>query len=1585
MAKSGNKSGRAATKKSLGRRVLRIAGLVVGIPLGLVLLLLLILHTGPAQNAIRDRIATRVGDRVNGSFALGELDFALFGDVTLTGVRITDDAGTEVVALDRLHLSPDWSALIGGQIAIDEVTVDGVRLALVEDDEGQLNIRSLFKKSPPKPKQPPKPKKDRHVVVRKLHVGGVNVTLEKKNGTVVTLKDFGLDGHLDVIPTKKTADVKLQLAAELRLEKPADGLRVTVSDIATGVSVDVTEGEGTLALSPSKAHATISQQGFDDREIDFSLDGVEAQIEPGGVGATLEKLALGAFVLQSLEIQGGMAEGSLSGDQKVQLVGLRLDSDRLNELLQKKLLKSDITIETKISGPPEAIAIDSTIDSSGGTVVVGGVVNASDRTRPEYALRVTATDIATDDLIESDKVPPITVERLNIGVRGAGRTRDSVEADIGIHVAGVRAKGYVIDDVVGEVRFDGGIIDLHPLKVEAYGHELLVNGWVDIDRKLVDARVTMAGDVGKTLANLRKGGAPIRTNLPRGLVVLHEDVVTVDIRGQLEGQLEADVAINDFRVLGGAIQGTAHASLFRNIDAGPDDQKVELQDLDAVIELKSINVGQALALRGKRLDGIAASVSGKVVIDDAPQAPWVDYDLAVSAQGSDRGTIDPSEPIIRARAHGRATKERLDLKLALDGSDAGDLESLLTAEVVAPLIITDTHKGIAPYRPLKVNVKIAEKRFKDITYYLPRKLLVDPTTGKERDIPRGSIEADIDIGGTAAQPEGELDVILEAKLHPLRRQRLKLDGTINSKDQPGIVIDTALGVWLDASEDQTLKGRIQAELPRSPVLPGPKDVDWKLDLELLPQTLQDWVEAKVVGLEGVAKAGIHLEGNRSDVKGSVTVDVERLKVKGNGPFGLHVGVGIEPERTTVDVDAQIDDTPVLAIAGHLGRPGDGLLAALRDKTPGKSTLDKLGTVPLAITIDVPKHAPKTYAQFRPKLAKLPGTFGGSIEVTGDLKTPLAEGFIGYQDFETISGKPGRAGLTVNAGADALNAAVEIGPVNGSGAPPIAIRLNVPRAEVKPYLDAKKCWENEDGEPCSEERLSIATSVDAHGVDLADLVPDFALPNRELKFAGTLDWDLDGDLKLTPKPRYRGEGEARVKLPPIAPDSKLDGILTLKDGTVALLDSGRHYEEIQLELKHDLSSIRLEQLALRESDLEKPERKLDVKAQITLDDFKPGKMDVHLSAKDWLVFGHEKVGPMDSPHAALDAEVKVTGDLGGPIKKIDVIVPKLALLAPDRFLRAHQPESLSSGDIIELKDGMEPGKLPLPIAKQPSTEDEAPEPEAPREDAPKGPPTGLDLHVSIPNEARVLLAPLDLVVKGDIALTRRGASKELKGELAVVDGSLSLGGKKHQLQDGKIVFENDCVACVELLYGKKPPETTLREASRASAGELVTIRLQGPLTDRTTTLGGTVSPGTLYDLLSAHNAGRPWHKSEPDMPATITVEYPHYENLLLLSYLSVNVPQFLFMDKVGAWADAYDGRSTESYGKITRYEAEGYSEDGDFRVRATARPPQAGSSENELSFDWMFANTPQTAFGVGVTGGDRLGGGPGIFFEWSSKD
>jgi hypothetical protein len=246
--------------------------------------------------------------------------------------------------------------------------------------------------------------------------------------------------------------------------------------------------------------------------------------------------------------------------------------------------------------------------------------------------------------------------------------------------------------------------------------------------------------------------------------------------------------------------------------------------------------------------------------------------------------------------------------------------------------------------------------------------------------------------------------------------------------------------------------------------------------------------------------------------------------------------------------------------------------------------------------------------------------------------------------------------------------------------------------------------------------------------------------------------------------------------------------------------------------------------------------------------------------------------------------------------------------------------------------------------------------------------------------------MNLYAIGSIDVKRRGDSRTIDGKLTMVGGDLSLGGKKHALERGTIVFDADSPGgAMDLLFARRESNAALRDVSRASAGDSVTIHLEGPLDNRRTTLGGAGSPGTLFDLLSMHNAGRPRYKSEPDLPATNSPQFPQHDNLLLVSYLSVNVPHLLFLDKVSAWADAYDERGTRSYGRIEHYESEGYAADGNLRVRMVGRPRGAGQSAAEMQVDYLFFNTRQTAFGVGASAGSRLGGGPGIVFEWSSED
>ncbi len=158
---------------------------------------------------------------------------------------------------------------------------------------------------------------------------------------------------------------------------------------------------------------------------------------------------------------------------------------------------------------------------------------------------------------------------------------------------------------------------------------------------------------------------------------------------------------------------------------------------------------------------------------------------------------------------------------------------------------------------------------------------------------------------------------------------------------------------------------------------------------------------------------------------------------------------------------------------------------------------------------------------------------------------------------------------------------------------------------------------------------------------------------------------------------------------------------------------------------------------------------------------------------------------------------------------------------------------------------------------------------------------------------------------------------------------------------------------------------------------------GPISDRRTVLSGAGSPGGLFDLLAMHNEGRERIHTDPDMPTSSAVEYPQTDGLLVLSFISVNLPHLLFLDRVDAWANPDDG--FDAYGRIEHYEGQRFSSDGRVRILATERPPTVGASEDEVELDYCFTNTDRTLFGVGAVAGSRGGGGGDVFFEWSTKN
>jgi hypothetical protein len=1633
---SEGKAKRSKPKRSPLRRVLRVLAIVIAVPIVLLALAVGALHLDVTQRRVKARVEQRVNERLHGKLTIGALHLSLFGDIVVRDVTLDDPEGKRVVTLSTFSVTPNWSDLLGGVLAVDRLALDGVKVDLVQYDDGTTNLKRSIKPRPePPPEEPPEKPRERRIVARALHLGDVDVSFEKADGTRIAVSDFGFDANVDVIPARKTAHVSLpRVAAGVTIDKPKDGLSIELANFETGLDVDLTDGAGELKLRATKGTATITQRGAPKRSLPLELDGISIRIGEEGVDATLDKLAAGALALQSIEVHGRVEEGALQGEQRVQLVGLRIDAKKLEELAGKPVLKGDVSLETRIAGPPEKVVLSTVIKTSGALVELAGQVDATDAKHPRYDVKLVGADIDTRELLASPEARDIELGHVQLGVRGSGANLADADADVGLHVGPTRVGQHRIEGALIEARVHDGMLELDPLRVDAYGFTLVGKGNYDVLRRLVDLELKIEGDVGAALAQLRRAGVAVSSNLPPGALVIRDGNVKVHLRGAVDDKLTADLTLDRLALAGGHVDGSVHAVLRRNLAPREGEKAVNLEALDGAIELRNVGLKQALALRGRKLDGMSGAVSGKLTIANAPDNPAIGLDLTARVQPHDRGTLIKNEPTLVLVARGTAVDQKASVDVSLTSLPKGvndkgvaiEKHEILRAELDAPVILGKEGRGIAPDRPLRLEVALPPRAVAAVWPHLPARLRTDPATGKPRAPPEGTVALRASLAGTASRPQGSftLDVDVAALKPPApaaktpdkagakagadktvaKRQRLKIDGSLSTDAKGQVNVAANLHGWLDSKRDEALSGRVGVTLSRSPLLPGPKDLTWHTDLHVKDLALQDLPLPPERKLAGNVALDVELDGTRHDVTGKVTVAAKKVSVRGRGPIDSKLEVTIDGAQTKLAGNVDVAGTRVLDIDGSMARGGSGLLAAVRQ--PQGTLPERLGNPALDVTLAVPDHSPITYLTVEPRVAALPGTYGGGFKIDGTLGEPTAKGGIYYTNYTTADGKTGRVAIDLEAGTERITAKIGIGPKDQ--APLVAIDAGVPRKALPLYVKARRCHgaaasqqalapgapasaaaPKTPTEPCPEDaKLPIAARIRASRVPMHSILPSFVV-DKDKPIDGQLDWRLDGNVVLDPTPREILVDGEPVKLPPISPETTLDGELVMTGGIIPIPDSTRRYHDVSLRLSYSPKAIRLENLSLRESDMQRKNRRLDLRGSVSLEHFRPKDLSVQLTSDDWLIFGMknrgaDKLGLPDAPRGTLDADIRAKGRLDKRIKSVDVEVAALELLIPDRFDRAHQPEAVSLGDVVYLDEHEgEPGQLPQPPARVAARKAEA---EAKANPPPPPDGSGLDVTIRIPKRIHVLQSPMNLYAVGNLKIQRRGSERNIQGKIQVVDGSLALGGRDHDFRQGHIVFDEKCPGgCLDLLFGRREPNTTLRDISQASGGDLVTIRLEGPLDARKTTLAGAGSPGTLFDLLSVHNVGRPRYLSQPDMPASSTTQYPQHGDLLLMSYLAVNAPHLLFLDKVAIWSDIYDARATHAYGRHQNYEAEGYNHNGTLRVRAVGQPHEAGRSEAEVQVDHLFVNSRQSAAGVGVGAGSRGGGGPGVFYEWSSKD
>jgi len=794
-------------------------------------------------------------------------------------------------------------------------------------------------------------------------------------------------------------------------------------------------------------------------------------------------------------------------------------------------------------------------------------------------------------------------------------------------------------------------------------------------------------------------------------------------------------------------------------------------------------------------------------------------------------------------------------------------------------------------------------------------------------LPNGTAELHAEVHGTLAKPTGDVHVIAEGQLvKALAPASQKADVTLH-------VEPSGRGTAVTAKGEVTLgEGVAPLSLVAKADVAGPltqaktADVKWSLDASL-PETklasLPLPAERKE-GLSGAATLSVHAEGNRRDVAADVKLGLRGVTKGAVRDLDADVEAHLDDAHTTAKLDAKLHGAPVLTARAEAAVPGKELLVKKLD-----------GADPaIDVRLDVPKTSLATFSPMAPEAATVMAT----IALKGHAKSPDLNGKIEAEGLRTLAGEPATTTLSLDGNLDELRASLGI----GTG---ITVSVKVP---PRTYLEAKK----------NGGTVPIAVAVTAPKAPLVKVLP--ALPElAAYKVEGSLSSDLAANLEL----RLNGDERTLEKV-----DTR--GALTVEGGAFRVPGSSRKLDQVSLVLRGKGSDLAIESLEAHEHDREKADRRVSAHGNVSL----PTRAaELYLDARDMLVFGGN-FGQADAPRASLTGKLSVHAELAPKVKRIDVHVDSLELSAPDRFARAHQQEAMTLGDVVDLGASSEVGKLTR------SRPPEPPKPEGnPAASEDKGPAEKtLEVHVHVPNPIHVKQKPLDLYAKGEVVIERTTAGRTLSGKLVCEKGSLLIGGVEHTLDHGEVRMTNEG-PFLDLHFAHQPHVAALRDFT-TNDGTALYAHMIGPFGKQKISFSGT-SDG-LFETLSMNGGGRTRVLSTAESPASQTAQLPTPRELRLTAYMAANLPHLAFLNRVSTKADPNQGRT---YGRFYALEAERYSQDGTRRLRVTSRSPVIGQSDGEVEYDLLFQNSAQTVSGVGLLGGTRAGGGPAIFWEWTSKE
>jgi len=554
-------------------------------------------------------ILPRVGAAVNANITVSDATISPFHEVILQNLKVQTTGTDPLVTAPEVRLVYSLGKIIGGNIAVDEITLTSPTVTLVQNPDGTSNLDPILKalnQAPQKPSAPAQPSKPPQIDIKKIAL---------TDGTIRQVKLYG-GNHQDVVAVShlnvNLADLKngqtgkLTMAAEVSMDN-----NPPPSASAGSLSAKL-DGSYSIALTPALKPGTIQgNTRFNVVRATGSLAQLSSFAANFDCNITPTEIKQIALTFQRGDTRLGKLQ--VAGPLDLEKTEGRLNVDLVN--IDKNLLNL-AGASSGVEFGPTTLNSSNVIQLSrgGNSISTVGQFNVNQFQLTRTNQTSPPLDLRANYDVNVDRTANLAVVRV-LTIKGIQKGTPILDGELTSPMS--LAWGNSTSNAIGDSAFNLAVTHLDLANWKAFLGDVAPSGDVNLKLQLVSKQggKNLTFDLNSDLSNLTAGSGSNRLNQAEVTLSLHGDAI--DFKKYSFPNYKFQVA-------------QANQPLITASGSGTFDQNANSADLDLNAQMMLARVLQAFPQPGMNVSGGTAGV--KVHLVQSAPAPGADHRASAPTQ-----------------------------------------------------------------------------------------------------------------------------------------------------------------------------------------------------------------------------------------------------------------------------------------------------------------------------------------------------------------------------------------------------------------------------------------------------------------------------------------------------------------------------------------------------------------------------------------------------------------------------------------------------------------------------------------------------------------------------------------------------------------------------------------------------------------------------------------------------------------------------------------------------------------------------------------------------------------------------------------